>query len=59
MERGDIFMKKEKKYDRTEFLKEISSLTRDEITKKMRNGVTRKKLIYPLLKSIPSQKNDS
>ena len=52
-------MKKEKKYDRTEFLKEVSSLTRDEITKKMYDGVTRKKLIYPLLKIIPSKKNDS
>lgn len=44
--------------DKTEFLQEISSMTREEIDEYFKRSRTRTKILYPLIILEPS-KNDS
>lgn len=40
---------------RTDFLKKISSMTREEITEYMKSKIMRKKLIYPMIILFPKE----
>lgn len=42
---------------RTDFLKKISSMTREEITEYMKSKIMRKKLIYPMIILFPKEEN--
>ena len=43
---------------RTDFLKKISSMTREEITGYMKSKIMRKKLIYPMIILFPKEENN-
>lgn len=43
---------------RTDFLKKISSMTREEITEYMKSKIMRKKLIYPMIILFPKEENN-
>ena len=44
---------------RTDFLKKISSMTREEITEYMKSKIMRKKLIYPMIILFPKEEENS
>ena len=44
---------------RTDFLKKISSMTREEITEYMKSKIMRKKLIYPMIILFPKEEENN
>lgn len=44
---------------RTDFLKKISSMTREEITEYMKSKIMRKKLIYPMIILFPKEEENT
>ena len=44
---------------RTDFLKKISSMTREEITEYMKTKIMRKKLIYPMIILFPKEEENN